>query len=522
MPLWTPDDSLPQVVFRSTGGDDAAALNAILADVDEGTRILLPDKSYTLGSEITVTKSNISIIGTGQGQSEHEPTRLQRSGGASAAAVIKVAPTATPPYSTWPLLGGGLYNLVLDANGACDYALHLRTVSRFNVSQVWASNGNAAGIYIDTHTYALSDSYNGVSFCVFDQTFTFVSDTANGMEIIGQVSPAAHKVFGCTFKDVFLSAEDGNCLDLDGCDDLEFHNLMTDMRGTGKSVALHTLASSMKFTGSAGIDGQILGEASGIEQTRSTLFLGLGTEDVTGVPEVEKGARVRYVLDTGRHTIAPDPRTYTLVRDDFLTNQAGEFAWTGKSSGGSGSEAKIASVADHPGICEVTTAAAVNASQALVFGEYGGGSVGTVLPSEAFEATFIFKAPSIDDVRIRVGLLQTGSEAGDTPSQGIYLEYIDGTDTNWQLVTLADSSETRTDSGIAASTSWTRIALVRKSPTQVGMRVGTVVNDNTQATTADDIPTTLLNPTFAVKSLDGSAKTVQADLFQLEIIGLDR
>lgn len=157
-----------------------------------------------------------------------------------------------------------------------------------------------------------------------------------------------------------------------------------------------------------------------------------------------------------------------------------------------------------------------------MLGEYGGGGAGTILGAEAFEGTFIFNAPSITDCRIRVGFIQAGGENSDTPSQGIYLEFIAGTDTNWMLSTKSGGAETRTSTGVAAATGWWRATLIRKSPTHVGLRLGNVINDNTQATTDSNIPTAILNPTFNIKTLTSSAKTLQADLFQLEIIGLDR
>jgi hypothetical protein len=519
MGLWVPE-TMPQVVVRASGADDAPALQAAIDGASEGTAIFLPDQEYLLASEVWVDKSNIAIIGRGQAQEDYGGTQLRRTGGGTGA-VLRWGTADTPPYASAPLTGGYLADVTLLADSNAEYGLHVRTLDRLHVERVWATLATVACVLLDTHTPA-GGSYNNVAFATFDQMFVYTTAAGKGIRIGGASLAAADKVYGCVFRDCYVSHEDGIGWDLDVCDSLQILNPLGQQRGTGDGMHLGLYASAIQIIGSNGISGPITTTATGIEQTRSTLMLGLSTEDHTNVPTPAVGARLRYVLDTGRHTLAPDPRTYALVRDDFLTNQGGEYDWVGKSDGGAGSHAKVASVANHPGIVELTTNAASGAAYALVFGEYGGGGVGTILASEWFEATFIFNAPSITSDRIRVGLLPTGAEATDVPSQGIYLEYIAGTDTNWMLVTKSGGAETRASTGVAATTGWWRIALLRKSPTMVGLRIGNVVNDNTQATSTTNIPTTLLNPSFVIKTTTASAKTLKADLFQLEMLGLDR
>jgi hypothetical protein len=511
---------LPTVIFRATGGDDAPAFQALLAEIPQGTTVLLPDQQYLLASEVWVDKSNIAIVGRGQAQAAYGGSQLRRVGGDGTGAVLRWGTRVEPPYTSAPLTGGLLTDVTLAADFNAEYGLHLRTLDRLHVQRVWATNATVACAFMDTYV-DVGGAYNNTAFCVFDQLFTYATETGKGIRIGGTFGVEA-KVYGLTFRDTYISHEDGIGLDMDTCDSLEFYNTMTQSRGTGNAIEYGLYASAIGFFGSNGVAGPIVARASGVEQTRGALILGLSTEDHTGIPQPEVGARLRYLLDTGRNTLAPDPRSYVLVRDDFLTNQGGEYEWAGKSDGGAGSHAKVASEVDHPGISQLTTNAASGAAYALVFGEYGGGGVGTILASEWFEATFIFNAPSITSDRIRVGLLPTGAEATDVPSQGIYLEYIAGTDTNWMLVTKSGGAETRASTGVAATTGWWRIALLRKSSTMVGLRIGNVVNDNTQATSTTNIPTTLLNPSFVIKTTTASAKTLKADLFQLEMLGLDR
>jgi hypothetical protein len=510
-----------QVYYRASGGDDLTALQSLVDTVPEGTYIHLPDDLYQLTGQLTIERSNIWLVGGGSAQLDYGGTSIRRITN-SGNAVVQWTASDPPPYSSAYLQGGGMKNISIDANNLAAYGFHLRSVSRLIFDNVWSTNPTSASAYMNVFHDTIGGSYNNVAFCTFNNLFLYATGSAKGLHIDGQVSPQSNKCYALTFNDCYISHENGIGLHIDKSDDLEFRNLMVGKNGSGNSIDFGQYTSSIKFSGSAGVAGTIIGRASSVEQTRSTLFLGLGTEDHTGVPTIEKGARVRYVLDTARNTLAPDPRTYTILRDDFLTNQGGEYTWTGKSDGGAGTHAKVASESNHPGICELSTNSASGAAYALVLGEYGGGGVGTILAAEAFEATFIFNVPSITSVRHRVGLLQTGAEAGDSPSHGIYLEYIGGTDTNWMLVTKSGGSETRTSSGVAAATGWWRIALVRKSPTVVGLRIGNVINDNTQATSFTNIPTTLLNPAFVTKTNTASVKTMKADLFQLEIIGLER
>ena len=121
-----------------------------------------------------------------------------------------------------------------------------------------------------------------------------------------------------------------------------------------------------------------------------------------------------------------------------------------------------------------------------------------------------------NDANTTIRLGAANSVAGAPPNHGIYFEKLDN-DTNWFCVTRATSSETRTDSGIAVSTSYAEFKLIR---TSAGVRF--YINDTLVATHTATIPTVFLAVYAYIINSAAASKTVDVDYASLVLTGIAR
>jgi len=86
------------------------------------------------------------------------------------------------------------------------------------------------------------------------------------------------------------------------------------------------------------------------------------------------------------------------------------------------------------------------------------------------------------DAQYRIGL--ANASLGDPPDDGIYFEKL-AADTNWFAVTRGSSTQTRTDTGVAVSTSFASFRIHRKSS---GSQVCFSVNGSVEVCNTANIP----------------------------------
>jgi hypothetical protein len=517
---------IPTVIFYSSGGDDAPALNALIAEVEHGTNIILADKLYLLGSEITVNKSNISIVGRGIGNVTHDSTVLRRTVGSSGA-VLKWA-SSPPPYGGNPadVEGGFLSGVTLEANNLAEYALQVLGVSAVIAEQCWFVNGTTAQVFLTTHPYEGVDAYNSHEGIALRDCLLYASGSQKGL-LIGGVDGSSNAVYGCVFENINIVHENGSAVHIEHGDSFEFLGLRiaTSGGGTGNTVELGPPVNAVRFFGGF----QMVGGDIVIRASNSTfgslqsIALGLSTVDSTRQPIIEQGAQYHFINDRGFMTTVPDPRSHAVWRDDFhgglgTSGTLGELGWG--SIGGT--QSVLSGEIDHPGIIRLETTGASGTLGGIVL-PYGGGA-GIFHPDENWWLdAFIFRMNEIDsNAKARVGLCVAGQSGSDPPSGGLYLEKL-GTDTNWFAVMRSGGSEARHNTGQAAvGAAWLKLGMHSLSGGGIGFYLGNVLNMNATVNQAGPVPTTSLMPFAQIKNAAAANKTLDVDLFQMHIVGMER
>jgi len=133
-------------------------------------------------------------------------------------------------------------------------------------------------------------------------------------------------------------------------------------------------------------------------------------------------------------------------------------------------------------------------------------SVGTINPAQTFNTTWHIRlGQAVGTFDFRAGL--GNSTIGDPPADGMYFEVL-AADTNLYCVTRASSAQTRTDSGIAASTSWRALKIVRTAAS-----VQFFINGAPVCTHTTHVTAAMLQPMLFLENTEAVAKTVDIDLF---------
>lgn len=193
------------------------------------------------------------------------------------------------------------------------------------------------------------------------------------------------------------------------------------------------------------------------------------------------------------------------IRDDFMaggytTGIVGHLGWTivnGTSTG-------VSAESNRPGILRRDTGSSINTATSMYL--RGLASVGTINPAQTFNTTWHIRlGQAVGTFDFRAGL--GNSTIGDPPADGMYFEVL-AADTNLYCVTRASSVQTRTDSGIAASTSWLALKIVR-TPASVQF----FINGAPVCTNTTNVTAAMLQPMLFLENTEAVAKTVDIDLF---------
>lgn len=202
-----------------------------------------------------------------------------------------------------------------------------------------------------------------------------------------------------------------------------------------------------------------------------------------------------------------DFRTAVCLHDDFLSGGytsgiVGELGWTIVNGTATG----IAAEANRYGILQRDTGSSINTATTMY--PRGLASIGTINPAAIGTTVWHIKlGQSVGTFDFRAGL--GNATTSDPPADGMYFEVL-AADTNIFCVTRASSVSTgsRTNSGVAASTSWVTLKMVRTASSVQFYINGVLVATNTTNLTA-----VMLQPYFFLKNTEAVAKTVNIDMF---------
>lgn len=171
-----------------------------------------------------------------------------------------------------------------------------------------------------------------------------------------------------------------------------------------------------------------------------------------------------------------DYRNTIALQEEFISGTAvtgsiGALGWT--AAGGTISQ--VAPETNHPGILRRATSAVINTVALLRNISSNNAFVGGA--AQNYQFRWIVRLNQTDaDTKLRVGITEYCT--ADPCAYGMYFEKL-GTDTNWTCVTRASSVETKTDSSVAADTSWHTFHVIR-SPSQADFYLdGALVCSNT-------------------------------------------
>lgn len=515
-----PADGLPTIVVRARGSglDDAPNIREAIAAAEPGTTILFPDTDYNLLSTfgdvaIDVRKHNIRLVGrrlgtspgTGHTTFHHAPT--------DAAVETTYVVRFAYPEGESRIIGGGMENIHIAAGGALrGLALAAAAMMTFRGVQVWSPYDDLSGTALHIED-ANASGTNSTQLTFEDCHFVVGGDSVALVLGALAVNVYAVRFSGCTFR-----CEDGIGVSIHAADDVWFYGCQFPVAGTGRTTYLDQ-AQAVQFIGCF----QLYGGGALVKEPLygGTLFLGMSTVDaIVQRPEIEPGAGGWYLDDYGRHTFRQDPASVITLTEDFF----GQHGWTVLG----GTVAAIPSEAAHGGIMRITTGTVDETLAGISLPNAG------VLPAEGFWATFIFRFNSTLDTSVvyRVGLADAPGD--DPPANGLYIEKAEA-DTKWWAVCRASGSETRaalpkrdigTNSWVDADTasgSWMRVQILRRasSTPSIAFVQNDLINAQGEAMFSN-IPNAVLYPFFMVKNKTTTSKTLDADLFQLHTIGLER
>lgn len=170
-----------------------------------------------------------------------------------------------------------------------------------------------------------------------------------------------------------------------------------------------------------------------------------------------------------------DYRNTIALQEEFISGTAvsgniGALGWT--ATGGTTSQG--APETNHPGILRRATSAVINTVALLRNINSNNAFIGA---AQNYQFRWVVRLNQTDaDTKLRVGITEYCTV--DPCTYGVYFEKL-GTDTNWTCVTRTSSVETKTDSSVAANTSWHTFHVIR-SPSQADFYLdGALVCSNT-------------------------------------------
>jgi hypothetical protein len=506
---------------RSTGNDDGALLQEAINDGGDGSTVLAVDEEYITSRELVISGNNVSIVGRGFGRKALDGlwfpgTTVIRRVSSSGGATIKIAPVADPPYSERPMWGGSLENLHIRGGSLADYGINITAVQGFTVRDCTVIGGTVAQMRLGSKG-AGGGAQDWPTLISVHRTDLTALGSSHG--ILFEYAPHT-----CDFHNLYVVHQDGNGIHTAGSsphdgDDITFYSCQFQTSGgTGYDFDLNGVYNwhfisgyPMYGLGTTPVGGKGIIRSAAVGVT----FDAWSTIDRRALVTVEPGAIVNWTDDWGRTTTRPDLRQSVLVHEEFAGGVAtsGQYGQNGWVSLSGGTITYNFSEANHVGMYRMASAAA-----GVLCGMYLNCHM---VSGENFISEFVLRPNHADsDTQVRFGWSDV---SGDPPTNGIYFEKLYA-DTNWYAVCRTGGTQTKQSLGYAVTAAlWERATIRRKGASAIGFNIddeiGNGVDDYTMTT---NIPTGQLVPFFSVKPQVSTNKTLDADAFQLSVVGVSR
>lgn len=200
------------------------------------------------------------------------------------------------------------------------------------------------------------------------------------------------------------------------------------------------------------------------------------------------------------------------VSDDFISglNTNGTTGALGWIVNG-GSSTSLASINGRPGLFQKNT----TTTSATIAQLVTSGTSSVLGGSETHSILFVSRLNTNDaNTTVRIGAANAFS--ANPPVDGIFFEKLDA-DTNWFCVTRSGGVQTRTNSGIAVSTSFVNF-LYNRNSSGATFTIGSTL----ACTHTTNIPTAQVVPGLHIVNSAAASKTIDIDYFRLIITGLAR
>lgn len=214
-------------------------------------------------------------------------------------------------------------------------------------------------------------------------------------------------------------------------------------------------------------------------------------------------------LQTRQATLYPYRSTVEL-QDDFISGSSGSGDIGALGWVATGTLTNRDSETNRPGIFRLDTGAVSGTASRISLPVSA-----AIDPSNNNQITWVIRLNTNDaNTTLRIGL--GNSVAGNPPANGIYFEKL-AANTNWFCVTRSSSTETRTDTGVAATTNFDTF-FIRENSTTAQFRL----NGASVCTHSTNIPTTFVSPWVFIINTAAASKTVDLDYVQFDLNGLSR
>lgn len=213
-------------------------------------------------------------------------------------------------------------------------------------------------------------------------------------------------------------------------------------------------------------------------------------------------------LTTAAGPLSFDPYDYRgacYLRDEFfggagVTGSIGDLGWN--SNGGS--VLSGGGTTDEPGLYTLAT----GASSGVTCSIYTQGTAAMFVPGTHDLVWRVRLNTNDANTTVHVGIQDSVTSV--TPTNGCYVQKLDA-DTNWFAVSRAAGTQTRTDTGVACSTAFVTVRIVRTASTQVNYFINGVL----VASHVTNIHAATCNTVVAIKNSAAADKTLSVGFFSL-------
>jgi hypothetical protein len=216
-------------------------------------------------------------------------------------------------------------------------------------------------------------------------------------------------------------------------------------------------------------------------------------------------------IKTQKNILYP-PQSSVIIQEEFVSGTTtngfiGRYGWVGV-----GSVIGIASIANRPGIYQLSTTAASGTIGRFTIYIASAALLQSTIPHDVLWIARL----NTNDANTTTRIGGADSVSTNPPTSGIYFEKLDG-DTNWFCVTRVAGVETRTDSTVVIDTNFNTFYYRRASA-----GVEFKINNVNVCTHTTNLITAAYVPFVQIVNSAAAAKTIDMDYFEMKYTGITR